>query len=178
MIQSAGVRNLVNFVLFQAGWFLCVVYPGSLTALAALGLIIAHLILVSQRPARELQFIVLGTLVGSLIDSLWFHLDIMSSHTGTALWAPLWLVGLWGMFMTTLAHSLSWTGTRRWLPFVLAPVAGPFAYWSASRLGAVALPDLTLSLPALAVGWMVSFPLMMYLLRQRYFAGLTRETAS
>jgi hypothetical protein len=176
MIRSRGVRNLVNFVLFQAGWFLCVVYPGGLTAIAALALVFLHLVLVSQRPARELQFIVLGTVVGSLIDSLWFHLDIMSSSTGTALWAPLWLVGVWAMFMTTLAHSLAWTGTRRWLPFVLAPIAGPFAYWSASKLGAVSLPDLTLSLPALALGWLVSFPLMMHI-RQRYFPELAPETA-
>lgn len=176
MIQSAGVRNLVNFVLFQAGWFLCVVYPGTLTAIAALVLVVLHLVLVSQRPARELQFIVLGTVVGSLIDSVWFYLGVMSSQAGTALWAPLWLVGVWAMFMTTLAHSLSWTGTRAWLPFTLAPIAGPFAYWSASKLGAVSLPDPTLSLPALALGWMISFPLMMYI-RRRYFPELTTEAA-
>ncbi|MDX1802072.1 MAG: DUF2878 domain-containing protein [Marinobacter sp.] len=174
MIQSAGVRNLVNFILFQAGWFLCVVYPGGPSAVAALGLVIAHLFLVSQRAARELQFILLGTFLGSLIDSLWFHLDVMSSSTGTALWAPLWLVGIWALFMTTLAHSLAWVGRKVWLPFLLAPISGPFAYWSASRLGAVSLPDLTLSLPALALGWLVSFPLMMHI-RRRYFADLLPE---
>lgn len=177
MIRSAGVRNLINFVLFQAGWFLCVVYPGTLTAVTALVLVLVHLVLVSQRPARELQFVLLGTVVGSLIDSLWFHLDVMSSSTGTALWAPLWLVGIWALFMTTLAHSLSWVGRRAWLPFALAPIAGPFAYWSASRLGAVSLPELMVSLPALAAGWMVSFPLMMHI-RRRYFAELIPEVAS
>lgn len=177
MIRSAGARNLLNFVLFQVGWFLCVVYPGILSALAAMVLVILHLMLVSQRPAKELQFVLLGTVLGSLIDSLWFHLDVMSSRTGTALWAPLWLVGIWALFMTTLTHSLSWVGRRVWLPFVLAPIAGPFAYWSASRLGAVSLPDLTVSLPALALGWMVSFPLMMHI-RRRYFADLLPEPES
>ncbi len=177
MIRSAGLRNLLNFVLFQAGWFLCVLFPGVLSAVAAVALVLLHLVFVSQRPVRELQFVLLGTVVGSLIDSLWFHLDIMNSSTSTSLWAPVWLIGIWALFMTTLAHSLAWVGRRIWLPFVLAPIAGPFAYWSASRLGAVSLPDLTLSLPALALGWMISFPLMLHV-RRRYFADLLSEVAT
>ena len=55
-----------------------------------------------------------------------------------------------------------------WLAFVLAPMAGPFAYWSASKLGAVTLPELVPSLLALALGWLVVFPLLLFLRKSLY----------
>lgn len=172
MITSSTARNVVNFVLFQTGWFLCVVFPGLLTAAVALGLVALHLILVSQHAAREWQFILLGTVLGTLLDGLWFRTGIMADTSGAAMiWTPVWLVGVWAVFMTTLAHSLSWMGQRAWFPFVFAPVAGPFAYWSASKLGAVSLPDLPISLIALAVGWLVIFPLLLHI-RQRFYPEL------
>jgi hypothetical protein len=70
--------------------------------------------------------------------------------------------------MTTLCHSLGWIGQRQWLPWALAPIAGPFAYWSASQLGIVALPDLTVSLVAMAVGWFVLFPLLLFIRKALY----------
>jgi hypothetical protein len=172
MIKSSGLRNLVNFVLFQAGWFLCVLYPGVLSAAAALGIVAIHLLLVSQKPRREFQFILLGTVLGSLLDGLWFRTGIMADSAHNVLWTPVWLVGVWAVFLTTLAHSLAWMGSRAWLPFVLAPFAGPFAYWSASRLGAVELPQLVPSLLALALGWLIIFPLLMYL-KKRFYPEIT-----
>ena len=67
-----------------------------------------------------------------------------------------------------LSHSLSWISAKPWLPFVCAPVAGPFAYWSASKMGAVDMPELTLSLAALALGWLVVFPLLLYIRKTLY----------
>ncbi|WP_166268223.1 DUF2878 domain-containing protein [Marinobacter caseinilyticus] len=173
MIQSSSVRNVLNFVLFQIGWLVCVLYPGMLTAATAFCLVGVHLVLVSQRPRQEFQFIVLGTAVGALLDGLWFRTGVMTDTSGAAVvWTPVWIVGVWAVFMTTLAHSLSWVKQRVWLPYVLAPIAGPFAYWSASRLGAVTLPDLTVSLLALALGWFVVFPLLLHI-QQRFFRSLT-----
>lgn len=162
------MRNLLNFVLFQSGWLLCVLFPGLLSAAAAFGLVAVHLTLVSQHRSRELQFILLGTVLGSLLDGLWFQLGIMSDSAGLVVWTPVWLVGMWAVFLTTLAHSLSWMGSRPWLPFVLAPIAGPFAYWSASELGAVELPGAWASLLALALGWLFIFPLLMFIRTRLY----------
>ncbi|HAC29606.1 MAG TPA: DUF2878 domain-containing protein, partial [Marinobacter hydrocarbonoclasticus] len=41
-------------------------------------------------------------------------------------------------------------------------------YWSASQLGIVALPDLTVSLVAMAVGWFVLFPLLLFIRKALY----------
>lgn len=168
MIQSDSVRNIINFVLFQAGWFACVLYPG----LAAVGFVILligfHLAFISQARMAELQFIGAGTVLGGLLDGLWFNTGVLDNGVSDFQLTPVWILGLWAAFTTTLSHSLSWISSRPWLPYVCAPVAGPFAYWSASKLGAVQMPDLTLSLAALALGWLVVFPLLLYIRKTLY----------
>lgn len=169
MITSETVRNILNFLIFQVGWFVCVVYPG----LAAAGLVLVflclHMALVSQHRMAELQFIGFGVVLGSLMDTLWFRTDVLNLvGNEDVLIAPPWLVAIWVIFMTTLCHSLDWMSKKRWLPFVLAPVAGPFAYWSASKLGIVTLPDLAVSLTAMAMGWLVLFPLLLFVRRSLY----------
>ncbi|MBW0146305.1 DUF2878 domain-containing protein [Marinobacter arenosus] len=168
MIQSETARNILNFVVFQAGWLICVLFPGMAAAGLVLALLVVHFVLVSQRRMSELQFIGLGTVLGASLDLLWFRTGILAGVDGDILLTPPWLVAIWAIFMSTLSHSLDWISRKAWLPFVLAPIAGPFAYWSASKLGAVSLPDLLPSLTALAVGWLVVFPLLLFLKRSLY----------
>ncbi|WP_297794219.1 DUF2878 domain-containing protein [uncultured Marinobacter sp.] len=161
MIRSETARNILNFLLFQTGWLVCVLYPGLLAAGVVVLFLIVHFILVSQHRWVEAQFIGFGTVVGGVLDGIWFHTGVLADSTGDVMLTPIWLVAIWAIFMTTLCHSLQWVGRKRWLPWVLAPMAGPFAYWSASQLGAVELPMMNLSLVALALGWMVVFPLLL-----------------
>ena len=168
MIQSDSMRNIINFVLFQAGWFACVLYPG-VAATGLVALIVAfHIAFISRKRLSELQFIGAGVVIGGLLDGLWFNIGVMDNGVTGFQLTPIWILGLWAAFSTTLSHSLSWIGAKPWLPYVCAPVAGPFAYWSASKMGAVQLPDLTFSMVALALGWLVVFPLLLYLRKTLY----------
>jgi hypothetical protein len=166
-MSSATALKLLNFLLFQAGWLVCVLLTNSWAVLIATGIVAFHLAVVSARPAAEARFILLGVVLGSLVDGLWFRTGVMQDGIGSS-WTPLWLVAIWALFMTTLAHSLNWMHERIWLPFLLAPIAGPFAYLAASKLDAVMLPEGAMSLAALAVGWVVVFPLLMAI-QKRYF---------
>ncbi|QSP93816.1 DUF2878 domain-containing protein [Marinobacter salinisoli] len=168
MIASETVRNVVNFLLFQAGWLICVMFPGKLAAALVVGFVVLHFILVSQKRKSELQFIALGTVVGATLDWLWFRTGVLGLDNQEVLHTPPWLVAIWAIFMTTLCHSLDWISRKAWLPFVLAPVAGPFAYWSASKLGAITLPQLAPSLVAMALGWLVVFPLLLFIRKSLY----------
>lgn len=169
MITSETARNVLNFVLFQAGWFACVLYPGLASAGVALALVAVHFILVSQQRFAELQYVGFGVVLGGLLDTLWFRTGILAiPGVEQQAIVPPWLVAIWALFMTTLCHSLGWVGQRRWLPFVLAPGAGALAYWSASALGAVTLPMATTSVFALAAGWLVIFPLLLFIRRRLY----------
>lgn len=168
MITSETARNVLNFILFQIGWFACVVYPDLLGPVLVLFLLLFHFVFVSQNRFTELQFIGLGTIVGSLLDGLWFRLGILDDGTGAVLITPPWLVAMWAIFMTTLSHSLNWISRKIWLAFVFAPFAGSFAYWSASQMGAVEFPELAPSLIALALGWLVVFPLLLFARKSLY----------
>lgn len=169
MITSEIHRNVLNFILFQSGWFICVVYPNRLSVAVIVTLMLVHFVLVSGKRFAELQFIGVGVVLGSLMDTLWFRTGVLGLvDTDEILAAPPWLMAIWAIFMTTLCHSLYWVGRTRWLPFLLAPIAGPFAYWAASRLGAVTLPDPALSLPAMAAGWLILFPLLLFIRKMVY----------
>lgn len=168
MITSETARNVLNFILFQTGWFACVAYPDRLGPVLVLVFLFVHFALVSQHRFTELQFVGLGTVVGALLDGLWFRWGILDDGTGTVLFTPLWLVAIWAIFMTTLSHSLNWISRKIWLAFLFAPFAGSFAYWSASKIGGVELPALAPSLIALALGWLVVFPLLLFARKSLY----------
>ena len=168
MIASETGRNVLNFMLFQAGWFACVFYPGLVGAGIVILFLILHFALVSQHRITELQFIGLGTVAGSVLDGIWFQTGILDDGTGEVPLTPPWLVAIWAIFMTTLSHSLNWMTRKAWLPFVFAPIAGPFAYWSASKIGAVEFPELIPSMIALGFGWLVIFPLLLFARKTLY----------
>ena len=162
------LRKAANFILFQAGWLICVLM-GNWTAVA-IGLILVaiHLLALSDRPLAEFRFILVGVVLGSLLDGLWFRTGVLQDASMSS-WTPPWLVIIWALFLTTLSHSLAWMHSRRWYPFVFAPLAGPFAYFSAAALGAITLPYALVSLAALSAGWLVMFPALMRIQR-RYFS--------
>ena len=165
MKASTGHRNLVNFVLFQGGWIFVAVRHDNLAAAVALSLVALHLLTISREPLREGVFILIATLLGSAMDSLWLQLGLIRFAMPPGPLIPLWLIALWALFVTTLWHSLYGLVKSRWR-WVLPPVAGPFAYFSAARLGALEGPQTLLEWGLLALGWWLLFPLLAKLTAQ------------
>ena len=170
MRAASPLGLALNFAAFQVGWLLCVLYTNLGAALAALALVLMHLRWLSLNPGQEALFILLGTLAGALLDTLWLGTGVLATTPGSQ-FAPAWLIALWALFMTTLNHSLAWVGRRRLLPFLLAPFAGPSAYWAAAKLGAVEMGDGAVATLLLAAGWFVLFPALLAV-RKRFFPGL------
>jgi hypothetical protein len=162
---------VTNFVLFQIGWFACVLgsaysYPwlGTLTAI----LIVTYHVLRSKYQGQEFMLIILAIAIGGSWDSFLVWVQWIDYNNG--MWsenlAPHWIVALWALFATTLNVSLRWM-KGRWLIAVLSgALAGPLAYYAGYRLGAVNFPDMITALFALGIGWAVFMPLLL-LLSQR-----------
>jgi hypothetical protein len=154
-----------NFVLFQLGWFACVLgaargyaREGSLVALA----IVAAQVARAPRPRRELALVAAAVVFGAVFDSLlalsgWLRYDTGVLVEGTA---PYWIVALWALFATTLNVSLRALRTRPWLGVLLGLIGGPAAYYAGARLGALTLVQAVPALAALAIGWAVATPLL------------------
>ena len=172
------MRKILNFALFQAGWFAAVLLAAHgrpvaafLAAGAAVG---ANLWLFSSDRAGDMRILLAVALIGFSIDTVHLHAGVFAL-VGAPFFphlCPLWLAGLWALLGTTLRGSLNWLVGRYVLSALLGAVAGPLSYVGGAKLGAATLPaERTFSLAALALGWAVAMPLFIWLAHKSRFLG-------
>ena len=108
---------LANFLVFQIGWFACVLgganglpWVGTGIALA----IVAWHLTRAVRPKQELLLVLSAAAIGALFDSLLVALGWLAYPSGTLIagTAPHWIVALWMLFAITLNLSLAWLKRR------------------------------------------------------------------
>jgi hypothetical protein len=159
--------NLYNFVAYQIAWFAAILgaahghaWAGIAVALLVTG---AHLWLRAQ--ALEFRLVIAAAFMGIVVDNLLVATSqVRFASAGGLPFAPLWMLGLWIAFATTLNHSMLWLMRRPWTAALGGAIFGPLAYLAGEKLGALTLPTPVTSLPLLAVLWtavMVVFSLML-----------------
>ncbi|MDH5534756.1 MAG: DUF2878 domain-containing protein [Betaproteobacteria bacterium] len=173
---------ICNLLLFQAGWFACVIgaaqgqpWAGSLIALAIVGGHLAR----AACPRRELALVLLAALIGALWDSAlaatgWIAFVSGQWVAGTA---PHWMIALWMIFATTLNVSLAWLKDRLPVAALAGSIGGPLAYFGGAKLGALEFVAPVPALIALAVAWGLLTPLLLVLARRFDGYGLRRMPA-
>lgn len=150
---------LVNAAMAQVAWVVAVLggargasWPG----VAAVAVVVAQHLAVSERPRRECARLALAAALG-------FAIDAALGFSGTCAWVggasggrvpPPWLTALWPSFATMLIGALSWLALRWWLAALFGLVGGPLAYLGGARLGALSFPlgDVA-GLLAVGVAW-------------------------
>ena len=151
--------SLLNYALFQAGWFVCVLgaaagYPWLATAVGLL-LVLVHLALV-RNAARESLLLLTSLLLGLVVDSIHILTGILvfpvgRIHPGLP---PAWILVLWLQFAMTLHYSLGWLTGRYFLGVLLGSASGALAYWAGVRFGAAAFGvELVHSLVQIGLSW-------------------------
>jgi hypothetical protein len=157
---------IINFVLFQAGWFACVLGGASgmpwIGLIAVVTIVLFHLAKAS-RPKSELKLILLAVLLGTAWDSLLVINGLLNYSSGMlhSYLAPYWIIAMWALFSTTLNVSLQWMKGRMALSALFGAIGGPLAYYAGYRLGAVYLSDQLTALMTLALGWAIMMPILM-----------------
>ena len=146
---------LVNAVLFQVTWFSAVL-GGSLPALAACGVLTAHLVFRSSLRA-DITIAAITTAVGFCLDTLWIHLNVLDFNGATL--APVWIVVLWTALGLSLNHSMSVFLRRPLIGAILAGASAPLSYLSGAALGGVIVPERVL-LAVVSASWFVFFYLL------------------
>ena len=158
--------KLINFVLFQFGWFVTVwgaahqKLPLSMTVVALI--LLVHIMQASQKKeATILLFIIM--LLGSIFDQLLLITNLVTYENQFIDYlVPLWIVAMWGLFATTLNLSLSWLKSNLVLAILFGFIGGPVAYFAAEQLNAVQLTN-HFSIYALALGWAILTPVCLYI---------------
>ena len=159
---------LINAAAFQLGWFACVL--GGANQLPWLGTLVATLIVAwhlsqAPRPGREFALLAAVGTLGALWDSLLVAAGWLEYPSGVLLsnTAPHWIVAMWVLFASTLNVSLRWLRGRWALATLLGAVAGPLAYYGGAKLGGVVITEPVFAFTALAIGWAVFVPLLIWL---------------
>lgn len=175
---------LINFVLFQIGWFACVLSAAALRpwigALIAMIIVTVHVLRAHAREA-EVKLVLIALAIGAVWDSMLVWQNWLQYPSGTLLpnTAPYWIVLMWGLFATILNVSLRWLRGRWVIAAVAGAVGGPLAYYGGYRLDALQFGNETVALLALAVGWAVLTPLLMALsVRFDGYGQIVTERAS
>jgi hypothetical protein len=171
-----NTRLVINFLLFQLGWFACVLgaaanlpWTGSLLVIGIIGY---HLYRAVDSQA-ELHLLLLVLLIGFTWDSLLVTLGILEFSSGVfhSTLAPHWIMAMWALFSSTLNVSMSWLKGRYLLASVFGFVGGPMAYYAGLKLGAVLMPSTLQALVVLSIGWAIIMPLLVFLSER--FNGVT-----
>jgi hypothetical protein len=160
-------KNIViNFVLFQIGWFACVLGAAKQLPWLGVGIVLAIMawhLLQARQPKYEIILLLIALLIGGLFDQMLLSLNLVSyqAHGWQDSLVPAWILALWAVFVTALNVSLRWMRGRWLIAVLFGAIGGPMAYIGAARLGAVYLDNLPLSYVALSVGWAILTPLLL-----------------
>ena len=163
------MRNrLINIILFECGWFACVlggasghVLAGSLVALAIIGVHLLRFELWRTEIALILSAMLIGlTWDSALLYSGWIYYPYGQLLPNTV---PVWIVIMWGLFATTLNISLDWLKQRIALAMIFGAIGGPLAFMGGARLGALEFTNQTGALMTLSIGWAILTPVLLQL---------------
>jgi hypothetical protein len=162
------VRQLANFVIFEAAWFACILgvaHGVPSWGTAAVVAAIAWHVAISARPATELALVGLLCTIGLVAESLVVAQGHVAYPAGqpVAWLAPYWMVALWGEFAIALNVTLRWLKGRPLLALVLGAVFGPLSFLGGVRLGGARFVDTRPALVTLACMWALLMPLVMAL---------------
>ena len=156
----------VNILLFQAGWFACVLGAAHgmpwLGPLVAAAIVAWHLVRAAQ-PGQELALVAVAAVLGALFETLLVQTGWVRFETGVLIegTAPCWMVALWAIFATTLNVSLRWLRARTGLAALFGAIGGPAAYYAGAKLGALELVRTGAALAAIAAGWAILTPVLL-----------------
>ena len=162
------VRQLANFVVFEAAWFACILgvaHGQPLAGTAVVAVAIAWHVAISARPVVELALVGCLCAIGLVAESLVVAQGHVVYPAGQPVrWlAPYWMVALWGEFAIALNVTLRWLKRKPLTALVLGALFGPLSFIGGVRLGGARFVDETAALTTLACMWAVLMPLVMAL---------------
>jgi hypothetical protein len=135
----ANKNSIINAMGFQFVWFICVQGNDLNAAVATAALLIIYLIMF-RTELKILMGLAIFSLIGYLGDgiiAMLFHLDYLGSlnyNDHLNFLAPVWLLGLWVGFATTLNHSMQWLFKTPLLTILIALFLVPLSYFAGINL--------------------------------------------
>lgn len=161
-------QKIINFVFFQIGWFACVLGATKQMPWLGVGFLVIFIVWhISQakQPTLEIVLLLIAVLIGGVYDQIMRHFNLLTyqSHGWSTALPAAWILALWAEFAMTLNVSLAWLKKRYVIATLFGAIGGPLAYVAAEKLGAVTINSLPASYIALALGWAIITPILVFL---------------
>lgn len=164
VLNRALVFTITNVLLFQVGWFVCILGGDLAAILFTLPALVFHFSKSSSRVA-DLVAVVIAVAIGFIHDSVLIHVGhIVFAESAIA--PPLWLICLWALLGITLNHSMQWIYSRPLWSALLGALCGPLSYlagvelsaadWSSPKLEVI---PIIAAVPLIAFMWLLVLPL-------------------
>ena len=156
--------KILNFGLFQAGWFAAAFLLDDAIWLM-LGMVVLHFIISPSKlaDARLLMFLLP---IGLTLELLMVSFGFVTFNSAFVL--PIWMILLWALLILSFNHSLSWL---RSIPLALQVIlsggAGLASYVAAQKLDALSIGEPVMYYgAAIALVWAIQLPVMMVITKQ------------
>jgi Protein of unknown function (DUF2878) len=159
---------VMNTLIFQMGWWACVVGVGldhEIPALLFCCALIYFNLTRSIMPITEIKLGLSAWLLGVVIDSVLQYASVINFY-GWALGSlsPFWLWMIWILFASTLNTSLA---LLKKSPLILSAftglVFGPITYIAGAKLGAASFDNTFSNIIILGVTWMLTMPALVWM---------------
>jgi hypothetical protein len=161
-MPNALVFTVANILLFQVGWFICILC-GSYWALSYTVVVLLLHFYCSPVRVSDLLAIALSVLIGFAHDSILIRGGYIH-FVESASWPPIWLVCLWALLGATLNHSLRWIYPRPLLSAGFGVIGGPLSYLAGVKLSSAQWSSpLVEVVPIIATLWLLVLPLHRFL---------------
>jgi len=162
MISKALVFTIANGVVFQLGWFVCILGGSIWAALFTFIAMLFHFVISQQRVADTVA-VFIAVALGFLHDLLLLHSGQIQFLESLYL-PPIWLVCIWALLGITLNHSMVWIYSRPVWAALLGAIAAPLSYLAGVRLSSAEWSSPLLEvLPIIAILWLAILPLHRFL---------------
>lgn len=156
------MKNIYNFILFQALWLYTVLGVAKNNLWPAIIIFsgFAILFLFSDYSHKtDKKLFVFCIFTGSIVDSILAKSRLVEyqQNIGYENIAPYWILLLWGGFALTLNHSMSWMLRKPKVAYSFITIGAPLSYFSASKLGAVDIPNMLNAFLMISLLWLITY---------------------
>ena len=162
---------IINFVLFQIGWFACVLGAAKQMPWVGVSVVVAIVIWhlsQAKQVKPELILLAIALVIGGAFDQALLSSNLINYQAhgweflnNPSALTPSWILALWAEFVTILNVSLRWMRGKWLIAILFGAIGGPLAYMGAEKLGAVTLNNFPATYIALGLGWAIFTPLLL-----------------
>ncbi len=157
MATNRFLLNIVNALLFQLGWFICVLSGSMKAAVFTITALLVHFSLSSTRRADVIAVCV-AVLIGVIHDALLIQLGLVRFVESSS-FPPVWMMCLWVLFALTFHHSIQWIYSRPLWSGVLGALFAPVSYLAGVHLSSAEWSGpLWAIVPIIMALWLVVLP--------------------